>query len=47
MRRGLVSAVAGLAALRCAAPTPAATDTLRAGVGRADIQRPTGYYFFG
>lgn len=34
-------------ALAVAAPPAAAADTLRAGVGRADIQPPTGYYFFG
>jgi neutral ceramidase len=47
MRRGLVSVVVGLAALGVAAPAFGATDTLKAGVGRADIQPPTGIYFFG
>src|SRR3954452_21710919 len=47
MRRGLIAVVVGLTALCCATPALAATDTLRAGVGRADIQPPTGIYFFG
>jgi neutral ceramidase len=45
LRRAMLAAVAAL--LCVAASAQAATPTLRAGAGRADVTPPTGYYMFG
>ena len=45
-RRALWAAV-GAGLLLGGAPAAAGADTLQAGVGRADITPPTGYYFMG
>jgi neutral ceramidase len=47
MRRWILALAAAALAAGAAAPAATAADTLRAGVGRADLTPPTGYYMMG